>query len=70
MCIRDSLKALYDHRVTSYQLEKVKFDTPVLKLQELKEMGIIVTPKELEAMKMCIRDRLCSRIIIHWLLHS
>ena len=27
------------------------FDTPDLKLQELKEMGIIVTPKELEAMK-------------------
>lgn len=47
----EGLKALYDHRVTSYQLEKVKFDTPVLKLQELKEMGIIVTPKELEAMK-------------------
>ena len=47
----EGLKALYDHRVTSYQLEKVKFDTPDLKLQELKEMGIIVTPKELEAMK-------------------
>ena len=47
----EGLKALYDHRVTSYQLEKVKFDTPDLKLQELKEMGIIVTPKELDAMK-------------------
>ena len=47
----EGLKALYDHRVTSYQLEKVRFDTPDLKLQELKEMGIIVTPKELDAMK-------------------
>lgn len=47
----EGLKAFREHRVTSYQLEKIRFDTPDLKLQELKEMGIIVTPKELEAMK-------------------
>ena len=47
----EGLKALHEHTVTSYQLEKVKFNPSDLKLQELKEMGIIVTPKELEAMK-------------------
>ena len=47
----EGLKAFREHQVTSYQLEKVRFDTPDLKLQELKEMGIIVTPKELDAMK-------------------
>ena len=47
----EGLKALREHQVTSYQLEKIRFDTPDLKLQELKEMGIIVTPKELDAMK-------------------
>lgn len=47
----EGLKALREHQVTSYQLEKVRFDTPDLKLQELKEMGIIVTPYELNAMK-------------------
>lgn len=48
----EGLKALNDHRVTSYQLERVKFDTQDLHLQELKEMGVVVTPKELEAMKL------------------
>ena len=48
----EGLKALNDHCVTSYQLERVKFDTPDLHLQELKEMGVVVTPKELEAMKL------------------
>ncbi len=48
----EGLKALSDHTVTSYQLEKVKFDAADLKLQELKEMGVIVAPKELEAMKL------------------
>ena len=47
----EGLKALHEHTITSYQLEKVKFNPSDLKLQELKEMGIIVTPKELEAMK-------------------
>lgn len=47
----EGLKALHEHTVTSYQFEKVKFNPSDLKLQELKEMGIIVTPKELEAMK-------------------
>ena len=48
----EGLKALNDHRVTSFQLERVKFDTQDLHLQELKEMGVVVTPKELEAMKL------------------
>lgn len=48
---REGLKALYEHTVTSYQLEKVKFNTPDLKLQELKEMGIVVSSAELEKMK-------------------
>lgn len=47
----EGLKALHEHTVTSYQLEKVKFNPSNLKLQELKEMGIIVTSKELKAMK-------------------
>ena len=47
----EGLKALHEHTVTSYQLEKVKFNPSDLKLQELKEMGIVITPKELEAMK-------------------
>ncbi len=46
------LKALRAHTVTSHQLEKVRFDTADLKLKELKELGIIVTPQELEAMKL------------------
>ena len=46
------LKALREHTVTSYQLDKVKFDTPDLHLHELQQMGIIVTPQELEAMKL------------------
>lgn len=49
---QEGLKALYDHRVTSYQLDKVKFDTADLRLNELKEMGIVVTPKELEALRL------------------
>ncbi len=48
----DGLKALREHTVTSYQLDKVKFDTPDLHLQELQQMGIIVSPQELEAMKL------------------
>ncbi len=47
----EGLKALHEHTVTSYQLDKVKFNPTDLKLQELKEMGIVITPKELEAMK-------------------
>lgn len=47
----EGLKALHEHTVTSYQLEKVKFNPSDLKLQELKEMGIIVTTEELNAMK-------------------
>lgn len=47
----DGLKALREHTVTSYQLEKVKFKPSELKLQELKEMGVIVTSTELQAMK-------------------
>ncbi len=47
----EGLRALHEHTVTSYQLEKVKFNPVNLKLQELKEMGIVVTTKELEAMK-------------------
>lgn len=48
----EGLKALRQHTMTSYQLDKVKFDTSDLKLAELQEMGIIVSPKELEAMKL------------------
>ena len=47
----EGLKSLHEHTVTSYQLEKVKFKPSDLKLQELKEMGIIVTSAELDAMK-------------------
>lgn len=47
----EGLKALHDHAVSSYQLERVKFNPGDLRLQELGEMGIVVTPKELEAMK-------------------
>lgn len=47
----EGLKALHEHTVTSYQLGKVKFSPSDLKLQELKEMGIIVTTEELNAMK-------------------
>lgn len=47
----DGLKALHEHTVTSYQLEKVKFNPVNLKLQELKEMGIVVSSAELEKMK-------------------
>ena len=47
----EGLKALHEHTVTSYQLEKVKFNPSDLKLQELKEMGIIVTTEELKTMK-------------------
>ena len=50
--LAEGLKALNDHRVTSFQLERVKFDTQDLHLQELKEMGVVVTPKELETMKL------------------
>ncbi len=46
------LKALREHTVTSYQLDRIKFDTPDLHLQELQQMGIIVSPQELEAMKL------------------
>jgi len=46
------IKALREHTVTSYQLDKIKFDTPDLHLQELQQMGIIVSPQELEAMKL------------------
>ena len=46
------LKALREHTVTSYQLDKIKFDTPDLHLQELQQMGIVVSPQELEAMKL------------------
>ena len=48
----EGLKALREHTVTSYQLDKVKFATPDLHLQELQQMGIIVSPQELEAMKL------------------
>ena len=41
----EGLKALHEHAITSYQLEKVKFNPSDLKLQELKEMGIIDTPR-------------------------
>ena len=47
----EGLKALHEHTVTSYQLEKVKFNPVNLKLQELKEMGIVVSSAELEKMK-------------------
>lgn len=47
----EGLKALHDHAVSSYQLERVKFNPGELRLQELKEMGVVVTPKELEALK-------------------
>ena len=47
----EGLKALHDHAVSSYQLERVKFNPGDLRLQELGEMGIVVSPKELEAMK-------------------
>lgn len=47
----EGLKALHEHTVTSYQLEKVKFNPSDLKLQDLKEMGIIVSSAELEKMK-------------------
>lgn len=47
----EGLKALHDHAVSSYQLERVKFNPGDLRLQELGEMGIVVTPKELEALK-------------------
>ncbi|MEG2064629.1 MAG: DUF3945 domain-containing protein [Alistipes sp.] len=48
----EGLKALRQHSVSSYQLDKVKFDTADLKLQALQELGIIVSPKELESMKL------------------
>ena len=47
----EGLKALHDHAVSSYQLERVKFNPGELRLQELGEMGVVVTPKELEALK-------------------
>ena len=47
----EGLKALHEHTVTSYQLEKVKFNPVNLKLQELKEMGIVVSSAEWEKMK-------------------
>lgn len=47
----EGLKALHDHAVSSYQLERGKFNPGDLRLQELGEMGIVVSPKELEALK-------------------
>ena len=40
----EGLKALHEHTVTSYQLEKVKFNPSDLKLQELKE-GLVLYGK-------------------------
>lgn len=46
------LKALRDHTVNPSQLERVKFDTHELPLAELQELGVVVSPQEIEAMKM------------------